>query len=548
MEATAPPEPFLATREIDVSPAWNPLGNAILQAARLNSGRVALDDGSRKLTFAEVGEEIRGLVGALERFPPDSVVALISANRVEYVVSDMAATVGAFVRLGLNKRLHPNEVASGMARAGVTVLFCDAEWAARLASRIADASSLRLVVCFDEIDESSRTAFAGAGIEVANYPTLASSAVDPGFSARATTPDATATLIFTSGTTGTPKCVAHPRSAQIAIARGMASLSAARSDDVLIMPLPQSHAGGLFSQCYYLAGARQLIIDRASEQELLGLLAGGETTALASVPTVLEPLAKLALGAGLSFSRLRRVYYGGAPMRVDVVRDVLRAFGPVLTQLYGQSESGLPVTAMAPWEYAEALECGDEARLAAAGRPWGLAELALFDAGGEPIPQGEVGEICVRGDTVMTGYLGDEAATRAVFDAAGWLHTGDLGRFDRNGFLSVVGRQRDVIITGGFNVYPAEVESAISTLDSVRDVIVIGVSDPKWGESICAVIVPNGTRDVTREEVIGACEERLGRYKVPKSVRVAERLPVGATGKIDKRTLIGRLDELTSVL
>lgn len=528
--------------------AWNPLGNAILQSARLHSARVALNDGRRTLTFAEAGLEIRGLVAGLDRFPAGTVIALIGANGAEYVLSDLAATVGAFVRLGLNKRLHPSEVVSGIARAGVAILFCDAEWAAKIAGHVADAPSLQMVVAFDTIDDASRAAFAAAGIDVASYAALANGATDGGFQARGTTPDATATLIFTSGTTGTPKCVAHPRSAQIAIARSMAALSAARPDDVLAMPLPQSHAGGLFSQSHFLAGARQLIIDRASDQELLDLLAGGEVTALASVPTVLEPLAKLALATGLSFPALRRVYYGGAPMRVDVVRDVLRAFGPVLTQLYGQSESGLPITAMTPWDYAEALQRGDEARLAAAGRPWGLAELALFGAGGEPTAPGEVGEICVRGDTVMTGYLGDEAATRAAFDRDGWLHTGDLGRFDRDGFLSVVGRQRDVIITGGFNVYPAEVEAAISTLAGVRDVIVIGVSDAKWGESICAVVVPNDAVGVTRDDVIGACEARLGRYKVPKTVRLAAGLPVGATGKVDKRTLVGKLDELTTVL
>lgn len=527
---------------------WNPLGNAIVQTCRLHRDRRALIDSGRAWTFGEVGRAISGLSGFLaERFDSGTVVALISANRAEYVIADQTAVVSALTRLGLNKRLHPAEAVESLRRAHARVVFADAAWMGSLVEQGLGDTGLELAISFDELPSDVLASLEAQGIEVASFAAFTAAELAT-LEARPTAPNDIATLNFTSGTTGVPKCVAHSREGQLAISRGMSQLTAAHASDVLVLPLPLSHAGGLFSLAYFLAGAVQHVIDRIGVEDLLELIDSVSATALASVPTVLAPLASLSIGRGERPARLRRVFFGGAPMRPDVVRSVLDAFGPVLTQLYGQSESGLPVTAMVPLDYEAALASDADDAFTTAGRPWGLVEVAVLDEDGAFSAQGEVGEIAVRGETVMVGYLGDEDATAQAFDASGWLRSGDLGSFNADGILSIVGRRRDMIITGGFNVYPAEVEAAIAPLESVRDVVVLGVPDEVWGESVCAVIVAAPGATVERAEVIAACESRLGRFKVPRVVRVAKVIPVGTTGKVDKRALLALLDIETRLL
>jgi len=526
---------------------WNPLGSAILQACRLRGDAVALVSSGHEWTFAAVGSAVSSLAGALaSRFEVDTVVGIISSNSAEYMIADQSLIVSALARLGLNKRLHPAEAIDSLRRAGARAVFADAAWLGSLTEHGLADTGVGLAICLDDLPADVGAILESRGIETATFAQLAGSG-DRLDAARSTAPGALATLNFTSGTTGVPKCVAHSRSAQLAISRGMSALTAAHSSDILLLPLPLSHAGGLFSLAYFLAGGTQHIIDRIGNEELLDLAHRVSATALASVPTVLAPLSVLARERELSLA-FRRIYFGGAPMRPDVVLSVLQAFGPVLTQLYGQSESGLPVTAMIPLDYERALSTGSQSDLMTAGRPWGLVEVVVLDDEGHPASPDQVGEIAVRGETVMAGYLGDEDATSAAFDADGWLLTGDLGAFSPDGVLSVVGRRRDVIITGGFNVYPAEVEAAIAPLASVRDVVVLGVPDEVWGESVCAVVVAAPGASVDRGEVIAACEKRLGRFKVPRVVRLASGFPVGATGKVDKRALLAVLDIETKPL
>jgi acyl-CoA synthetase (AMP-forming)/AMP-acid ligase II len=219
-------------------------------------------------------------------------------------------------------------------------------------------------------------------------------------------------------------------------------------------------------------------------------------------------------------------------MAPDRLARALSVFGPVFTQFYGLSETPMPLTCMSAPDHQRLL---GSASLGSAGRPSAFVEIKLVDAQGREVPAGAEGEILVRGDSVMSGYWSNPEATVAMITADGWAHTGDVGRFDEGGYLHIVDRIKDLIITGGYNVYPTEVENAILSLESVLEVAVVGVPDEQWGEAIKAVVVARPGFDLDAERVVTACRERLADYKKPRSVEFVSALPKTGSGKLMRR-------------
>jgi fatty-acyl-CoA synthase len=223
--------------------------------------------------------------------------------------------------------------------------------------------------------------------------------------------------------------------------------------------------------------------------------------------------------------------YGGAPMPVPAIEGALAALGPVLVQSYGQAEAPNTI----------AVHTRDEHRpelLGSCGLPYSAVEVAILDDGGAPVAQGEVGEVCVRGPQVMQGYLGHPELTAETL-RGGWLHTGDVGYLVPSGHLFLVARQRDVIITGGFNVYPGDVEQVLMSHPGVRECVVVGVPDPTWGEAVTAVVVSDEPIDVA--ELSSLVREQKGPLYVPKRIEFVDELPITALGKPDRRAVRARL-------
>jgi acyl-CoA synthetase (AMP-forming)/AMP-acid ligase II len=208
-----------------------------------------------------------------------------------------------------------------------------------------------------------------------------------------------------------------------------------------------------------------------------------------------------------------------------------------MMQFYGASEAPMPLTALHPDQHLDDGADGRLPRLASAGRPNVNVELKIIGAQGETLPQGETGEIAARGDHITPGYWQQPEATAEVLDDQGWLRTGDVGYLDEHGFLFIVDRKKDMIVTGGFNVFPREVENAISTMDGVREVAVVAAPSVQWGEQIVAVVVLTPAAELTPADVIEYCRGLIGRYKIPKEVMLVDELPKSATGKIDKRSI-----------
>jgi acyl-CoA synthetase (AMP-forming)/AMP-acid ligase II len=236
------------------------------------------------------------------------------------------------------------------------------------------------------------------------------------------------------------------------------------------------------------------------------------------------------------YSSLETLLYAAAPMSVEKLKEACDVFGPVLAQSFGQAEAPMVCTTFSVEEHARCLAAGNDARLASCGRAGLLSEVSIMDPDGALLPPGETGEIVVRGDLVMQGYYQNPVETAAAA-RGGWHRTGDIGRADNEGYFYITDRLRDMIISGGFNVFPGEIEQVIWSHPSVQDCAVIGVPDDVWGEAVTAVIELKPGRELVPAEVIDLCKRRLGSVKAPKQVHVVTALPRSAVGKVLKREI-----------
>ena len=485
--------------------------------------QVALRDERRSLTYGELDSVVSGIVRAFGDWglKAGDRVATIAGNCVEYAAVDQACLVGGFVRMGINRRSHVSEALALMERTEVALVLADEQWFTEL-SRVREWPTGRRLVSLGA--DSDGRAFLDrldrdrTGVD---RPTL-----DPGDPA---------VLLFTSGTSGAPKAITITQGNLAGTARNMMIEVEIEAGDRVLHPIPMSHAAGNLLLAFACRGADQMLLSGFDPLNVLEIVESERVNVLTAVPTVLAALARARPGFAGSLGSLRAIVYGGSSISGTDLKAAVDAFGETLHQMYAQSEGSLPLTRLSPGDHLRAV--GDRPDLAAsAGRPTPFVDLRVMDAQGEFCPSGTRGEIVMRGDTVMAGYWKDPAATAAVIDERGWLHTGDVGYISSDGFVFVVDRLRDLIITGGFNVFPAEVEAAVRRVEGVVDGAVYGVDDEKWGELVCVAVVTDG-RPVTLESVQEECRRTISAYKVPRALVVRESLPVNATGKVLRREL-----------
>jgi acyl-CoA synthetase (AMP-forming)/AMP-acid ligase II len=297
---------------------------------------------------------------------------------------------------------------------------------------------------------------------------------------------------------------------------------------------PLTHSAGVVSLMAAARGGTVVILPRADPALLVDAIEKYRVTELFLPPTVIYMMLDLPGVAARDYSSLRYFLYAAAPMSPEKLRRALQTFGPVMIQGYGQTEALAGISCLLPEEHFHGGEIAPEERLLSCGRPFPFVRCVIMNDENRAVPDGTVGEICVRGDIVMSGYYKDPAKTaETIID--GWLHTGDVGFVDAAGYLHITDRKKDMIITGGFNVFSAEVEGVITSHPAVQDCAVVGVPDEKWGEAVKAVVERSPGMQVSAEEIIALCRERLGGVKAPKSVDFVERLPRSSVGKVLKR-------------
>ena len=492
------------------------------RAAVAYADRTAIRFGARRITYTELGEMAARMAGALRTagLLPGDRVAIFMRNNPEYIISLFGAFHAGLCVVPVNVRLHPKELAHILGDAECRALVFGEESAAAVAEATAHADDLVLArvgrngpgISFREMVEE--------GDQLAAIAEVAS--------------DDLAWLFYTSGTTGVPKGAMLTHRNLVAMTMNLlADVWSFKPEDVVLHVAPLSHGSGLYALGALARGAENIIHDQPSFEPAFALrvVERERVNVIAFVaPTMIVTL--LDTPTDIDTSSLQCVIYGGGPMHVDIMREALTRFGKIFVQIYGQGESPMTIT----WLSAEAHDVGNLDLLASCGIARTDVEVRVVDEHERDVPVGEEGEVIARGDVVMKGYWRNREATEKSL-LGGWLHTGDIGRLDERGNLYLLDRKTDLIITGGANVYPREVEEVLILHDRVREAVVFGVSDPLWGERIVAQVVPTPGASLQEDELIEFCKQHLASFKKPKHVRIVEHLPKNAYGKVLRREL-----------
>ncbi len=494
------------------------------RAAAASPAQIALICGDKSPTYGALHDLVLRCVAALRSIGvgPGDRVGYLGLNSIDYVVLMQAALRIGAVTVNINWRLVAREVAYIAADAELALLVTEAE---RL-PQITPGSVGRLVLVDDEHDglPPFETWVQGFAPDAAAHPC----GCDDG-----------AVQLYTSGTTGHPKgaILTH---GSISAAMGQSKLIAESwsgwsGDDVSLIAMPQFHIGGTGWTVNTLnAGATGVLLGKPEIEDIIDAVERYGVTKMFAVPAVLGMILNHPRSAGADLSSLRNLLYGASPIPLDILKRCMALFpNAKFVQMYGATETSGTIVYLPPEDH----DLAGTPRMAGCGKPFPEVELRIADAGGDALPTGTVGEVLVRSPLVMSGYHKLPEATASAFVEGGWYRTGDAGYLDADGYLYLYDRVKDMIVSGGENIYPVEVENALHEHPHVRDCAVIGVPDERWGEAVKAVIVREPGSDVGAAELIAFARERIAGYKAPKSVDFTDALPRNPSGKILKKEL-----------
>jgi long-chain acyl-CoA synthetase len=488
--------------------------------ARACSDDPAVMVGDRPVrSWHELAEVVARRAGALSTsygIRPGDRVALVAGNCPEYLELLFAIWHAGGVAVPISNRLHAREVTVLLDDCAAGLCIASDDAAESLAPLLPPATRLLVLGTADE------RATTGA----APSEPVRRSALDDAW------------IFYTSGTTGRSK------GARLSHGNLLAMSAAYYADVAEVGPMDSflhvaalSHASGLFALPFLARGATQVLPSSGGfdAAELLDLVGGHRRSTFFVPPVLLRRLATaVEERTAAPVDRLGTVLVGAAPVLADDLRRGIAALGPRIWNGYGQGESPCTITAMSASATAAALD--DPLRLASVGTPRWATRVRVVDEDDRPVAVGEVGEVVVDGPTVMSGYLRRPEATAQAL-RGGWLHTGDLGRMDPDGYLTLVDRAKDVVISGGYNVYPREVEDVLVTDPAVADAAVVGVPDPDWGERVVAFVVPSGQARPDPQALDARCLAAIARHKRPKEYVIVDALPRNPTGKVLKTVL-----------
>ena len=507
------------------------IGQLLTKSARTFPENLAIAYGSKELTYAEFNARANRLANGLNKLgvQQGDNVAVLMYNCPEMLESMFACFKAGCGTIPINFRLHPREFAFIINHSEAKVVIISPEFSEAI---IDICDDIPQVSCIISVPRSTRAVF---WITKPCYPQNRIN-----LKMRIVAPDDVAWLFYTSGTTGQPKgaMLTHRNLLGMTMNFYADMCPGFGSNDVALHAAPLSHGSGCYALPNIGKAAANVILEAKSfdPEQVLKTIETYRVTNMFAAPTMIKLLIDSPAVDEYDHSSLKALNYGGAPMLVEDLMQAMEKLGPCLVQLYGQAESPMTITYLSHDDHTLDGDPNQMKRLASAGIPRTNVEVKIVDANDNELPPGEMGEIVTRSDLVMRGYWRDPEATAETL-RNGWLHTGDMGYIDESGYLFLIDRSKDLIISGGENVYPREIEEVIVQHPAVREVAVIGVPDPVWGESIKAVVSLMPEKKVSEMELIDFCTDHIARYKRPKSVDFVEELPKNNYGKIVKREL-----------
>ena len=497
---------------------------------------VLLNHGDFMKKAASIAGHLRGRLG----LQPGDRAALVMKNSPAYLELLVAGWYAGLTMVPVNAKLHQKEFAYILDHSGSRVAFATPDLTEVVAPLVDEIPALEQVI--ETAVGSTEGLDKGDPIPMVDVP-----------------PAAVAWLFYTSGTTGRPKGAMLTHKNLLAMTLSyFIDVDHISPEDAVLHAAPMSHGSGCYILPHAAAGACQIIPESGGfdPAEMAALFRVHRGVTVFAAPTMVKRMSSHRAMTGMaqdfgahsdkssppSPDGLKTIVYGGGPMYLADLQKAHEVFGYRLAQIYGQGESPMCITALDKRAHADVDHPRYLERLQSAGKVQTVMEMQVVDEAGSPLPPGEIGEVVARGDAVMAGYWRDEAATAAALKN-GWLHTGDVGSLDQDGFLTLRDRSKDLIISGGANIYPREIEEVLLQHPDVAEVSVIGQKDPEWGEIVIAFAVANRGSTVDPADLDRFCLDHIARFKRPKRYHIVEALPKNNYGKVLKTALRARLEE-----
>jgi fatty-acyl-CoA synthase len=503
------------------------LNQLFYNSLKHNGDKPAVRFQDQELTYNQLLKAGNRVARALRKHGvgPNVPVALMMSNCLEFVVSDMGLNLAGGTKIPLNDMLGEKEIKYILQDSGAKVAFVGPNFidiVSRIKEELPQLESIVAVLGDDQCPEGmiSWSAFQAAeseeDVRVEVFP------------------QDRALIAYTGGTTGLPKGVVHSQENIVINLFSHAIELELRENEKILLMSPLPHSAGMLLHAGILKGALHFIEKGFDPQLVLDRIEQDKVTVTFMVPTMIYRVMDQMENRKYDFLSLQTILYGAAPITESRLKQGLEIFGPVFTQLYGQTEAPNFISRLKKSDH---ILSGDKAkRLRSCGQPVAMSQVRIVDENGNEVPALVEGEITAKTPYNMIGYHNQPEKTEETIKG-GWLHTGDVGMKDEDGYIYLFDRKKDMIISGGMNVYTTEVENVIQRHPDTAQVAVIGVPHPDWGEAVMAVIVPKLNTTPTAESVLELCRQELSKYKRPKEIRFVEALPLTPYGKIDKKEL-----------
>lgn len=496
----------------------------------------ALTYGDISYTYNDIGRKGNSLANAFRGMglKKNDKIAFLMANCPEYVFCEYAVAKTGGVRVPLAVLLSSNDHIYMMNQAECTALVYHEKMAGRVEEMAPFLTSVKHFICVAEDESSVKDGHHSLLTLIENNPPEAEKAeIDP---------EDLAGIYYTGGTTGKPKGVMLSHRAWVyTVLMEMVELGFGWHE-VFVYPTPLTHAGGCLMLPVLLRKGRCVIIDHFDPKLLLETIEKEKATMTFLVPTMIYVLLDYPDLKKYDLGSLRNVIYGASAIAPERLKQAITEFGPIFSQLFGQTEAPMMISALSREEHVVSDPEKEKKILSSAGRPTYHAEVRLVNENGEDVKRGEAGEVIVRCANMMSGYFKNPEATRETIKD-GWLYTGDVAQQDDEGFLYIVDRKKDMIVSGGFNIFPREIEDVLFEHPAVKGAAVFGIPHEKWGEEVKAVVTLHDGAEASEEELIQFVKARKGSLMAPKSVEIWDAIPLTNLGKLDKKAMRARFWE-----